>query len=153
MPSHYINDVQDKVAAVNLMYAGDVKHIAPSGKRDCHRASQLECLHGWSVYNLLWQLIPVWDHSNAEHMFTAEGLPPLLVNLERVTSKPNAGGGSKDYVAWKVEKAVHYFVHADKVTTDSSTDKGKKPQPLEGCLVWDVAQPLHKPQRKFLNTF
>ncbi len=30
-----------------------------------------------------------------------------------MTSKPTAGGGSKDRVTWKVEKAVHNFVHAD----------------------------------------
>ncbi len=29
--------------------------------------------------------------------------------------------------AAKTAKAVLYFVHADKVTTDSSTDKGKEP--------------------------
>ncbi len=34
---------------------------------------------------------------------------PLLVNLESVTSKPNAGGGSENCAAWKVEKAVHYW--------------------------------------------
>ncbi len=73
--------------------------------------SQLECLHGWSVQNFLWQLVPVRDHSNAERMLTATGFTPLLVNLEGVTSKPNAGMGSK-------EKAMHYFVHADKLTTD-----------------------------------
>ncbi len=84
--------------------------------------SQLERLHGWSVHNLLRQLFPVWSHSNAEHMLTATGFKPLLVNLESMTSKSDAGGGSKDCVAWKVEMAVHYFVHADKVTTDSSTD-------------------------------
>ncbi len=55
-------------------------------------------------------------------MLAATGLTLLLVNLESMTSKPNAGGGSKDCVAWKVEEAVHNFVHADKVTTDSSTD-------------------------------
>ncbi len=55
-------------------------------------------------------------------MLTATGFTPLLVNLESMTSKPNAGGGSKNCVAWKVEKAVHHVVHADKVTTDSSTD-------------------------------
>ncbi len=81
--------------------------------------SQLECLHGWSVQNLLWQLVPVRAYSNAERMLATTGLTPLLVNLQSMTSKPNAGGGS---VAWKVEKAVHYFVHADKVATDSSTD-------------------------------
>ncbi len=56
-----------------------------------------------------------------ERVLTATGFTPLLVNLESLTSKPSAGGGSKDCVAWKVEKAVHYFVHADKVTTHSST--------------------------------
>ncbi len=75
--------------------------------------SQLECLHGWSVHNLLWQLVPVQDHSNAGRMITATGFTPILMNLESMTSKPNAGGGSKDCAAWKVEKAVHYFVHSD----------------------------------------
>ncbi len=42
-----------------------------------------------------------------------------------MTSKPNPGGGRKGCVAWKVEKAAQYFVHADKVTTDSPTDKKK----------------------------
>ncbi len=55
-------------------------------------------------------------------MLAATGFTPLLVNLESMTSKPNASGGSKDCVAWKVEKAMHYFVHADKGTTDFSTD-------------------------------
>ncbi len=55
-------------------------------------------------------------------MLTATGFTPLLVNLESMTSKPKAVGRSKNCVSWKVEEAVHYFVHADKVTTDSSTD-------------------------------
>ncbi len=55
-------------------------------------------------------------------MLTATGLTPLLVNLESMTSKPNAGGGSKDCVAWKFEKAVHDFVLADKVIKESSTN-------------------------------
>ncbi len=71
-----------------------------------------------SVHNLLWQLVPVRDYLNAERMLAATGFTPLLVNLESMTSKPNAGGGSKDCVAWKVVMASHYFVHADKVTTD-----------------------------------
>ncbi len=86
-------------------------------------------------------------------MLAATCFTPLLVNLDSMTLKPTAGGGSKDCVARKVEKAVLYFVHADKVTTDSSTDNGKEPQPLEGCLVWDVARPLYKLHREFLNTF
>ncbi len=51
----------------------------------------------------------------------------LLVNLQSMTSKPNAGGGSKDRVTWKVEEAVHNFVHADKVTTNSSTENSSTP--------------------------
>ncbi len=54
--------------------------------------SQLECLHGWSVHNLL-------NYSNAERMLTSTGFTPLLVNLESMTSKPNAGGGSKNGVS------------------------------------------------------
>ncbi len=36
-----------------------------------------------------------------------------MVNLESMTSKPNAGGGNKDCVSWKIEEAVDYFVHVD----------------------------------------
>ncbi len=61
--------------------------------------SQLECLHGWGIYNLLWQLVPVRAYSTDERMLTATGFTPLLVNLESMTLKPNAGGGSKDCVA------------------------------------------------------
>ncbi len=80
--------------------------------------SKLECLHGCSGHNILWQLVPVWDYSDTERMLATTSLTPLLVNLQSMTSKPNAGGG----VAWKVEKAVHYFVHVNKVATNSSTD-------------------------------
>ncbi len=58
------------------------------------------------------------------------------MNLESITSRPDAGGGSKDCVARKIEKAVHCFILADKVTTESSTDLGKEPQPLEDCLIY-----------------
>ncbi len=84
--------------------------------------SQLERLHGWVVHNLLWQFVPVRDSSNVERILATTGFTPLLVNLEGMTSKPNASGGSKNCVTWKVEKAVHYFVQADKVTTDSSSN-------------------------------
>ncbi len=95
------------------------------------------------------------DYTNAENMLAATSFVPLLVNLESVTSKvqPNAGGGSKNCVAWKVEKAMHYIEHADKVTTDSSTDQGQEPQPLEGCLILDVAQPFYKLHHKLMNAF
>ncbi len=86
-------------------------------------------------------------------MLTATGFTPLLVNLENVISNPNAGGGSKDCVTWKVEEAVHFSVHTDKVTTDCSTDKAKELQPQGRCLIWDVAQPHYKLYREFLNTF
>ncbi len=39
--------------------------------------SQFKCLHGWSVHNLTWQLVPVRDYSNAESMLTATGFTPL----------------------------------------------------------------------------
>ncbi len=55
-------------------------------------------------------------------MLATTSLTPLLVNLQSMTSKPNAGGGSEYRVTWKVEEAVHNFMHADKVTTDSSMD-------------------------------
>ncbi len=84
-----------------------------------HAVVQLEYLHGRSAHNLLWRLLPVRDLSNAEHILAATGFTPLLVSLEGMTSKPDVGGGSKILVAWKFEKAVHYFVHADKVTRDS----------------------------------
>ncbi len=84
--------------------------------------SKLECLHRCSGHNFLWQFVSERDYSNAERMLVATGLTLLLVNLESMTSKPNGGGGSENCVTWKVEEAVHNFVHADKVTTDSSTD-------------------------------
>ncbi len=59
------------------------------------------------------------------------------------------GWGTKNCATWKIEKAVHYFVQADRVTME----KGKEPQMLEGCLIWDVAQPLDELRHKFLNTF
>ncbi len=78
-----------------------------------------------SGHNILWQLVPVWDYSDAERMLATTSLTPLLVNLQSMTSKLNAGGGSKDRITWKVEEAVHNFVHPDKVTTNSSSDQGK----------------------------
>ncbi len=84
--------------------------------------SKLECLHVFSGHNFHWQFVPVRDYSNAAPMLAATGLTPLLVNRECMTSKPNAGGDSKDCVTCKVEEAVHNFVHADKINTDSSTD-------------------------------
>ncbi len=104
-------------------------------------------------HSLLWQFVPVRGYSNAERMLVATGFTPLLVNLESMTSKPNVDGGSKNCVASKLEKAVRNFVHAAKDTTDPSTDKGKEPQPLEGCLIWDVALLLYNFHRRFLNTY
>ncbi len=63
--------------------------------------SQLECL---------WHFVPVRDYSNAKRMLAATGFTPL--NVERMTSKSNASGVSKNCVAWKVEKAVHYIVQS-----------------------------------------
>ncbi len=62
------------------------------------------------------QFIPVRAYSTADRMLTATGFTPLLENLKSMTSKPCMAGDSKDCVAWKVGKAVYYFVHSDKVT-------------------------------------
>ncbi len=84
--------------------------------------SKFECLHGCSGHNILWKRAPVWDHSDAERILATTSPTPLLVNLQSMTSNPNPGGGSRYRVTWKVEEAVHNFVHADKVTTNSSTN-------------------------------
>ncbi len=57
--------------------------------------SKLERLHGSSCHDFLGQFVPVRDYSNAERMLAATGLTPLWVNLESMTSKPNAGGAAK----------------------------------------------------------
>ncbi len=56
--------------------------------------SRFECLHGCSGHNILWQLVPVWDYPAAECMLATTSLAPLLVNLQSMTSKPNAGGAA-----------------------------------------------------------
>ncbi len=84
--------------------------------------SRFECLHGCSGHNFLWQFVPERYYSNAERMLAATSPTPLLMNLQSMTSNPNAVGGGKDCVKGKVEEAVHNFVHADKITTASSTD-------------------------------
>ncbi len=61
--------------------------------------SKLECLHGYSGHDFHWQFVPARDYSNSERMLAATGFTPLLVNFECMTSKPNAGGSNKDYVA------------------------------------------------------
>ncbi len=48
------------------------------------------------------------------------------MNLESLIAKPKAGGGNKNCVARKGERAMYYFVHTDEVTTDSSLDQGIK---------------------------
>ncbi len=83
--------------------------------------SKFEC-HGCSGHDILLQFVPVWDYSDAGRMLATPTPTPLLVNLQSMTSKPNAGGSSNDCVKWKSEEAVHNFVHKDKVTTDPSTD-------------------------------
>ncbi len=86
--------------------------------------SRFEYLHGSSGHNIHWKLVPVRDYSDAERMLLTTSLTPLLANLQSMTSKPIVGGDSKDRVTWKVEEAVHNFLHTDKVTTNSSTDEG-----------------------------
>ncbi len=56
---------------------------------------KLECPHGCSSHNFLWQFIPVLDYSNAERMLAATVLTQLVVTLESMTSKANAVGTAK----------------------------------------------------------
>ncbi len=58
--------------------------------------SKLECPHGCSGHNFLWQFVPLRDYAKAERMLMATGFTPLLVNLENMSLKPNAGGGNKN---------------------------------------------------------
>ncbi len=125
-----------------------------SGKRDCHRASSrnlnVSTDEGFttSTGNLFqYGATQTLNGCLRRRVFTL-----LLANLKSITSKPNTGVGSKNSVSWNVKKATHYFEHTGKVTTDSSTDYGKEMQPLEGCLTWDMPQPLNKFQRKLLST-
>ncbi len=55
-------------------------------------------------------------------ILATSGFTPPLVNLESITAKPRVGRGSKNFARGKVKKAVCYFVHTEKATTDSSTD-------------------------------
>ncbi len=100
------------------------------GEKDCHRESSGNLNISTDEAFKISSGIPVRDYSNAERMLAATGFTPLLVNLQSMTPIPNADGGSKNCVGWKVEKAMHHFVHANSVTTDSSTDSGKEPEPL-----------------------
>ncbi len=70
--------------------------------------SKFECLHGRSGHNILWQLVPVWDYSDAERMVATTSLTPLSVILQSMTSTTNAGGGSEYRVTWKVEETEHF---------------------------------------------
>ncbi len=83
-------------------------------------------------------------------MLAATRFTPLLVNLESMTSKPNAVGSSNDCVAWKVVKAMHYFVQVYKVTTHCFRDIA----PVAGglCHMGRGAAPLQT-SMQVLNTF
>ncbi len=86
----------------------------------------------YAVKGLL-QFVPERDYSNAERMLAATGLTPLLVNLQ-----------SKNPM---------------RVRSVKTASHGKSRRPCivlymqTGCLLWDVAQPLYKRHRAFLNTF
>ncbi len=55
-------------------------------------------------------------------MLAATGFTPLLVNLESMTLKLNAGGGTKAVSHGKSRRPCIIFLHADKVTMESSSD-------------------------------
>ncbi len=54
-------------------------------------------------------------------------------------AKPRASGDSKNCVPWKIDKARCHSVYTDKVTTDSSAGYEKESQPVERCLIREVA--------------
>ncbi len=85
------------------------------GNKDCHCASYISTRR--SVQYPFWQLIPACDYSNAERMLAMPTFTPLFT-----TTKFRAGGGSKNGAAYNAEKVERYFMHTDKVTTDSSVD-------------------------------
>ncbi len=111
--------------------------------RDCHRASSR------NLYVSTDEAFTIWLNSKAERMLAATDLTPRLVNRESMTSKLNAGGGSKDPVAWKIEKAVHYFVHADKVFYGL----GKGAAAAGGLSDVGRGAATLQTSRTFLNTF
>ncbi len=93
--------------------------------------------------------VPERGYLRTERSLAVTGFTPLLVNFERITAKPNAGGARKNCVAWKVRQAVHYVIHTDKVTTDYSKGHGDEPQQLESFLIREVAQYFHRLHRNF----
>ncbi len=70
---------------------------------------------------LQWGMI--WRKRNAS-CFRVSAVCNVLIIMRRKSWKHDrevqSGRGSKNSVSWKVEKSVYYFIHADKVTTDSS---------------------------------
>ncbi len=88
-----------------------------------------------------------------ERMLETPGFTPLLVHLESMTAKPTAVGGSKTCVAWKVEKAAHYFVHTDKITTDASTDQGREPPLVSKLPHMRRGTPLIQTSPQFFERF
>ncbi len=75
--------------------------------------SKFECFHGCSGHNILRQLVPVRDFSNAECMLAATSLIQLLMNLQSMTSKPSVDGGGKGCVKEKVEEAYRRILKLD----------------------------------------
>ncbi len=63
----------------------------------------------------------------------ASQIPDYLCHA---TSKDRADGDSKNYGAWKIEKAMHCFVHTDEVSRDSSTDWGKSRSRFASYGTW-----------------
>ncbi len=84
--------------------------------------SKFVCLYGCGGHNILWQLVSVWDYSFAERLVGDDESYTAGGESSKYDFEAQCGWGSKDCVTWKVEEAVHNFVHADKVPTDSSTD-------------------------------
>ncbi len=48
--------------------------------------SPVDALYGCIGHNILWQLVPLWDYSDAERVLATTSPTPLLVNLQSMTA-------------------------------------------------------------------
>ncbi len=57
--------------------------------------SKLECLHGCSGHNILWQLVPVRDYSDAERMLAATSLNTAVGESSEYDLEAQCGWGQQ----------------------------------------------------------
>ncbi len=57
--------------------------------------SKLECLHGCSGHNILWQLVPARDYSNAERMLAVTSLNTAVGESSKYDLEAQCGWGQQ----------------------------------------------------------